>query len=54
MLSRRLATPAEDMGCNWETVSVLQNISIQSPDIAQGVNEDEGTHTEQGAGAIRV
>lgn len=47
---KRVGYEAEDMGCNWETASVLQNISTQSPDIAQGVNEDEGTWTEQGAG----
>ena len=39
-----------DVGCDANTVAVLLNISEQSPDIAQGVNENEGAYVEQGAG----
>ena len=37
-------------GCDSESVAVLTNISQQSPDIAQGVNENQGAFNEQGAG----
>jgi S-adenosylmethionine synthetase len=37
-------------GCDAESVAVLTNISQQSPDIAQGVNENEGAFSDQGAG----
>ena len=37
-------------GCDAESVAVLTNISQQSPDIAQGVNENEGAFADQGAG----
>ncbi len=37
-------------GCDPDTIAVLTNISQQSPDIAQGVNENEGEFVEQGAG----
>lgn len=37
-------------GCDPDTVSILCNISQQSQDIAQGVNENEGLFAEQGAG----
>ncbi len=36
------------MGFDWETCAVLTSIDRQSPDIAMGVNEEEGH--EQGAG----
>ncbi len=39
-----------ECGCDAETVAVLTNLSQQSPDIAQGVNENEGMFSEQGAG----
>ncbi|MDD2943109.1 MAG: methionine adenosyltransferase [bacterium] len=39
---------ASGFDCN--TVAVLTNISQQSPDIAQGVNENQGTYEAQGAG----
>jgi len=39
-----------DFGCDGATCAVLTNINQQSPDIAQGVNEDEGAFLEQGAG----
>lgn len=37
-------------GFDAETCGVITSISEQSPDIAQGVNEGEGSYTEQGAG----
>ncbi|RME19905.1 MAG: methionine adenosyltransferase, partial [Deltaproteobacteria bacterium] len=37
-------------GFDWETCAILSSIYQQSPDIAQGVNEGNGLHKEQGAG----
>lgn len=39
-----------DMGFDWETCAVMVTLDRQSPDIAQGVNEQEGLHKEMGAG----
>lgn len=39
-----------ECGCDASTVAVLCNISKQSPDISQGVTENEGLFQEQGAG----
>ena len=38
------------MGFDFNTCAVLISLDKQSLDIAQGVNEGEGAHTEQGAG----
>ena len=40
--------PAFGMDCN--TVEVISMLDKQSPEIAQGVNEGDGLHEEQGAG----
>lgn len=37
-------------GIEYKTCSVWTQITEQSPDIAQGVNTDDGLHKEQGAG----
>ncbi len=37
-------------GINSETCAVMVTLDKQSPDIAQGVDDDKGLHVEQGAG----
>ena len=39
-----------DMGFDYKSVAVLTSIDKQCPDIAMGVDDDKGLHTEQGAG----
>jgi len=41
---------SSNMGFDWQTCSVITSIDQQSTDIAQGVNEGDGLHKEQGAG----
>jgi S-adenosylmethionine synthetase len=41
---------SSNMGFDWKTCSVVTSIDQQSADIAQGVDEGAGLHTEQGAG----
>jgi S-adenosylmethionine synthetase len=39
-----------EMGFDWETCAIMVTLDRQSPDIAQGVNENEGLFKEMGAG----
>ena len=41
---------SSNMGFDWQTCSVITSIDQQSPDIAQGVDENAGLYKEQGAG----
>ncbi len=41
---------SEEVGCDGARAVVMLNVTKQSNDIAQGVNEDEGSFAEQGAG----
>jgi len=47
---REIGYVGSDMGFDANTCAVLLAIDEQSPDIAMGVNEGEGTFKEQGAG----
>ena len=47
---RKVGYTSKECGCDADSVAVLTNLSLQSRDIAQGVNENEGAFTEQGAG----
>jgi len=47
---RDIGYSSSQMGFDWQTCSVITSIDHQSLDIAQGVNEGDGLHKEQGAG----
>jgi S-adenosylmethionine synthetase len=47
---REIGYYSSQMGFDWQTCSVITSIDQQSPDIAQGVNADDGLFKEQGAG----
>jgi S-adenosylmethionine synthetase len=47
---REIGYTDSSMGFDADTCAVLTAIDAQSPDIAMGVNEGEGTFAEQGAG----
>jgi S-adenosylmethionine synthetase len=47
---REIGYTDSEMGFDADTCAVLVSIDRQSPDIAQGVNEGDGLHKEQGAG----
>ena len=47
---RKIGYTDPSIGFDADSCAVLTTIDRQSPDIAQGVNEGEGLHREQGAG----
>ncbi|MBM44117.1 MAG: methionine adenosyltransferase [Phycisphaerae bacterium] len=47
---RSIGYTDSDMGFDADSCAVLVSLDKQSPDIAQGVNEGDGLHEQQGAG----
>jgi S-adenosylmethionine synthetase len=47
---KRIGYNDSSMGFDYNTCAVMTAIDRQSPDISQGVSEDENIHKEQGAG----
>jgi len=47
---KRIGYTKDAFGINGDTCAVMVTLDRQSPDIAQGVDEGEGLHEEQGAG----
>ena len=47
---REIGYTSSLMGFDYQTCAVITSIDHQSPDIAQGVNVDDGLYKEQGAG----
>ncbi len=47
---RRIGYTDDAFGINADTCAVMVSLDRQSPDIAQGVDDDKGLHVEQGAG----
>ncbi len=47
---KKIGYTSSDMGIEYNSCAVMNTIDKQSPDIAQGVNEGEGSYDEQGAG----
>ncbi|MEM6672949.1 MAG: methionine adenosyltransferase [Planctomycetota bacterium] len=47
---REIGYTNDAFGINADTCSVMVTLDKQSPDIAQGVDDDKGLHVEQGAG----
>lgn len=47
---RKIGYDQPNIGFDYRNCGILISVNKQSPDIAQGINEGEGLHKEQGAG----